>query len=47
MLFYILGDGIAHCQEGTDEMSRSINWQQQQCFKSDDYSCRLLRDLYN
>jgi hypothetical protein len=28
-------------------MSRSINWQQQQCFKSDDYSCRLLRDLYN
>lgn len=28
-------------------MSRSINWQQQQCFKSDDYSCRLLRDLYS
>ncbi len=43
----ILGDGIAHCKDGTDEMSRSINWQQQQCLKSDDYSCHLLRNLYS
>ncbi|CAF5022573.1 unnamed protein product, partial [Rotaria sp. Silwood1] len=39
-------DGTSACWHGTDEMSLSINWQQQQCFKSDDFACSLLRDLY-
>ncbi|CAF3766193.1 unnamed protein product [Rotaria sp. Silwood1] len=43
---HFLGDGTSACWHGTDEMSLSINWQQQQCFKSDDFACSLLRDLY-
>jgi hypothetical protein len=30
---------------GADEMSASINWQQQQCSKTNDSSCRLFRDV--
>ena len=43
----ILGDGISHCADGSDEMSLSINWQQHQCLKADDSACSLLRDLDN
>lgn len=42
-----LGDGINQCTNGADEMSLSINWQQQQCLNSNDLACFLLRDLYN
>ncbi|CAF0843456.1 unnamed protein product [Adineta steineri] len=44
---HFLGDGINQCMNGADEMSLSINWQQQQCFKSSDSACILFRDLYN
>ncbi|CAF0969905.1 unnamed protein product [Rotaria sordida] len=44
---HFLGDGTNVCFNGADEMSLSINWQEQQCFKSDDFACSLLRDLNN
>ncbi|CAF1091178.1 unnamed protein product [Rotaria sordida] len=44
---YDCSDGTNVCFNGADEMSLSINWQEQQCFKSDDFACSLLRDLNN
>ena len=35
------------CMNSADEMTLSINWQQQRCFKADDSSCLLFRNSYN
>ncbi|CAF1428097.1 unnamed protein product [Rotaria sordida] len=44
---YFLGDGRSQCPNGTDEMSLSVNWQQNKCLQPEDLACSLLRDLYD
>ena len=44
---HFLGDEINQCEDGTDEMSMSVNWQRVQCRQSHEFSCSILRDLYS